>query len=192
MGLLKKITGSLFGGKDLMRGYDQGIGVQREMFNTARGDLAPYRDFGASYLPQIRNLVANRTRPTPESVMQSPGYQFRLKEGTRALDNSAIARGGLLSGNHLRDILSYGQDYASNEYDKAVTRDEGMFQNDFARLMNLANLGYGAAGGSAGIAQNAGNSLANLYAQRGQAGAEVAQFPWKLAAKGIGAYLGMG
>lgn len=192
MGLLRKITGNLFGGDELTGGYDQAIGAQREMFNTARGDLAPYRDFGGNYLAKMRDFQGSRTRPTAESVRSSPGYQFRLNEGTRALDNSAIAKGGLLSGNHLRDVLSYGQDYASNEYDKEVMRDEGLYQNEFSRLMNLINLGYGAAGGSAGIAQNSGNALAQLYAGRGQAGAEIAQFPWKLGAKGAGMFFGGG
>lgn len=187
MSFLKKITGKLFGGNELTGGYDQAIGAQREMYNTARGDLAPYRDFGSSYLPNLREFVS-RGRPSMDDVRSSPGYQFRLNEGTRALDNSAIARGGLLSGNHLRDVMAYGQDFASNEYDKELGRD----QNDFARLMQLVNLGYGAAGGSAGISQNAGNALANLYTGRGQAGAEIAQFPWKVAMKGAGAILGGG
>lgn len=185
MGLVSK----LFGGDDVSKGYKRGINAQKQMYDTARGDLAPYRDFGSNYLAQMRDFYGSRTRPTPESVKASPGYQFRLNEGTRALDNSAISKGGLLSGNHLRDVLSYGQDYASNEYDKAVTRDEGMYQNEFSRLMNLINLGYGAAGGSAGIAQNTGNALAQLYAGKGQAESEIAQFPWKLAAKGAGTYL---
>lgn len=191
MGLLKKITGKFFGGNELMQGYDQGIGVQREMFNTARGDLAPWRSFGESFIPNLRDMKQFRA-PSMDDVKSRPGYQFRMDQGTRALDNSAIAKGGLLSGNHLRDVMSFGQDYGSSEYDKEYSRAQGEYQNELARLMQFANLGYGAAGGSAGVAQNTGNSLANLYASRGQAGAEVAQFPWKLAAKGIGAYLGMG
>lgn len=173
MGLLSKV----FGGDDVSKGYKRGINAQKQMYETARGDLAPYRDFGGSYLSGLRDFMS-RGRPTGESVRQTPGYQFRMDEGTRALDNSAVARGGLLSGNHLRDILSYGQDYASNEYDKELVRNE----NDFSRLMQMVNLGYGAAGGSAGIAQNSGNALANLYVGKGQAEADIAQFPWKLGA----------
>lgn len=195
MGFLSSVSGigslgRLFGGDKVSSGYDQAIGVSREMSETARRDLAPYREFGQNYLAKMRDFYGNRTRPTAESVKSRPGYQFRLNEGTRNLDNSAIAKGGLLSGNHLRDVLSYGQDYASNEYDKEVTRDEGMYQNDFARLMNLINLGYGAAGGSAGISQNTGNSLAQLYTGRGQAEADIAQFPFRIGGALLGGFMG--
>lgn len=186
MGILSKLTG----GDAVNKGYKKAIRAQQEASKVARADLQPYREFGGNYLSNVRNLVDNRSRPTSESIKSLPGYQFRLDEGRRTLDNSAIAKGGLLSGNHLRDVLSYGQDYASNEYDKEITRDEGLFQNDFSRLMNLINLGYGAAGGSAGIAQNTGNSLAQLFAQRGQSQAEIAQFPIKVGASLYGASQG--
>ena len=191
MGFLKKITGKLFGGDELTGGYDQAIGAQREMYNTARGDLAPWRAFGESYIPNLRDLKPFQA-PSMDDVKSRPGYQFRMDQGTRALDNSAISKGGLLSGNHLRDVMSFGQDYGSSEYDKEYGRSQSQYQNELARLMQFANLGYGAAGGSAGIAQNAGNSLSNLYAGRGQAGAEVAQFPWKLGAGVLGSMLGRG
>lgn len=46
----------------------------------------------------------------------APGYTFRLAEGMKGVENSAAARGGLLSGAALKATQRYGQDFASNEY----------------------------------------------------------------------------
>lgn len=187
MGLLSKVTKSLFG--DPTKGYDQAIGATNRASELARGDLAPYREFGQNYLANLRDMPAFRA-PSMADVESTPGYQFRFGEGRRALENSAVARGGLLSGNTGRDLTEYGQNFATGEYNNAYNRASNEYQNELARLMGFVNLGYGAAGGSANIAQNTGNSLAQLYANRGLAESDVMQFPWKLGATLAGTYYG--
>ena len=44
-----------------------------------------------------------------------PGYAFRLSQGMSALNNSAAARGGMISGNALRAAQDYGQQAGSQE-----------------------------------------------------------------------------
>lgn len=51
-----------------------------------------------------------------------PSTQFRLKEGLKALQSTAAARGGLLSGATLKAASRYGQDLASQEYQNAFSR----------------------------------------------------------------------
>jgi hypothetical protein len=80
----------------------------------------------------------------------SPGYQFRLDEGGRAVDRSAAARGLLLSGAQNKASQRFGQDYAS-----------GDFQN------YLANLGFQITGG-----QNAATNTANILTQSGRDGGQ--------------------
>lgn len=59
---------------------------------------------------------------TPEEMLRSnPAYEFRLNEGMRALETSAAARGGFGTGFDRRAIR-YGQDYASNEYERLWNR----------------------------------------------------------------------
>lgn len=60
--------------------------------------------------------------PTAETLSQDPGYQFRLREGQRALESSAAARGGLLSGGFARGLTRYAQDAASQEFQNAFGR----------------------------------------------------------------------
>lgn len=53
---------------------------------------------------------------------ESPSYQFRVDEGMRAIESSAAARGGVLSGANLRDLMTYGQEMGSLEFDKIYNR----------------------------------------------------------------------
>jgi hypothetical protein len=79
-----------------------------------------------------------------------PGYQFRQQEGMRLLENSAAARGGLLSGGFARAVTQYGQDMASQEYG-----------NVFNRLATIAGYGQTAVQGS----QNAATNTAGMIGQ---------------------------
>ena len=51
-----------------------------------------------------------------------PGYAFRLSEGQRALERTAAARGGLISGTALKAASRYSGDLASQEYQNAYQR----------------------------------------------------------------------
>lgn len=76
----------------------------------------------------------------------SPSYQFRLGEGTKALERSQAARGRLFSGATGMALQRYGQGFASQE-----------FENDFRRLGALS----GAGDNAQGITINAGQNYAN-------------------------------
>jgi hypothetical protein len=60
--------------------------------------------------------------PGAEGMYADRGYQFRLKQGIDALEASKANNGRFLSGETLRDIMSYGQGLASQEYDKTFGR----------------------------------------------------------------------
>jgi hypothetical protein len=73
-----------------------------------------------------------------------PGYAFRLSEGTRALDRTAAARGGLLSGSTLRGAQRFGQDLASQEYQNAFNRYQVNRSNQLNPLQSLLGSGQSA------------------------------------------------
>ena len=83
--------------------------------------------------------------PTMAEVEQAPGYQFRLREGQRALENAAAARGTLMTGGTLADLLEYGQNYASTEYDRAHGRAFNTWAANDAQRRGDYQLGYGTA-----------------------------------------------
>lgn len=81
---------------------------------------------------------------------ESPDFKFALQEGTKALDFSNAAKGLLQSGNHLRDLTSFGQGLATQN-----------FGNFFNRLLQLSQLGSNAAGGQAQQIGNLGQAQAS-------------------------------
>lgn len=96
---------------------------------------------------------------------EDPGYAFRLQQGSQAVQNSAAAGSGALSGAALKDLLGYNQDMGSTEYNNAFNRYQTQQGNIFQRLFSIAGLGESSAAqtGSIGatLAGNAGANTAN-------------------------------
>lgn len=94
-----------------------------------------------------------------------PGYAFELQQGTQALQNSAAAQSGALSGAALKDLLGYSQNFARTGYNDAFNRYQTQQGNIFSRLSSIAQLGQNAAAGvgstGANIAGNAGQAISN-------------------------------
>lgn len=84
--------------------------------------------------------------PSAQSVLDNdPGYQFRLDQGTQALQQSAAARGTLNTGGTLQDLVNYGQNYASSEYGNAYNRALGTYQTNFSDALNAYQTNFGGA-----------------------------------------------
>lgn len=87
-----------------------------------------------------------------DNFYQSPDYQFALKGGSQALDNSAAAKGAVLGGNQIRAQTEYGQGMATQN-----------LKGYLDRLFGVSQQGIQAAGGVAGVntigAKNAGDSI---------------------------------
>jgi hypothetical protein len=130
------------------------------MFNKQVELQEPFRQAGIGALNKLIPL-SDYTKFGMDQFQQDPGYAFRLSEGMKALDRTAAARGGLLSGATLKGASRYGQDLASQEYQNAFNR----YQTERAAQLNpLQSL--------AGIGQTSANTLtgaAGAYgAQTGQ------------------------
>lgn len=117
--------------------------------------------------------------PTSATEQNDPGYQFRLQQGEKALQNSAAAQGNLLTGNTAAGINAYGQDYASNEFGNVYNRAYQQYQDkynifkqnqadQFNRLAAIAGLGQTAVGQLNSAGSNAGSNIGNTYMQGSQ------------------------
>jgi hypothetical protein len=86
-----------------------------------------------------------------------PGYAFRLSEGMKALDRTAAARGGLLSGATLKGAQRFNQGLASDEYQRAYERYNTNRANQLNPLLGYASgPGMSATSASSTAAQNFG------------------------------------
>ncbi len=92
----------------------------------------------------------------PSLFEASPGYQFRLAEGNKALDRSAASRGLRLSGAQLKGLTRFNQGAASQE-----------FGNWYSRLADLAAGGQNAAVQTGQFGANAAARAAQGYGNIG-------------------------
>ncbi len=83
------------------------------------------------------------SQPTLEDALKEPGYEFRLGQGESALQNSAAARGVLRTGATLEDILKYGQEFASSEYQNVYNRSVQNWQIQNQRAQEAYAPRYG-------------------------------------------------
>ena len=110
------------------------------------GDFTPEARFQA---PQEASFNAAFQAPTGAEAAASPGYDFRLREGQRAIENAAAAKGMLRTGNTYKDLMKYGQDYATAEYDKTYGRARsehdltyGRAQDRYGRALGEQQQGF--------------------------------------------------
>ena len=158
----------------------QAMAMQRQMFERQNQLNEPYNAAGLAgqnRLMELMGLGGNKGAAgygqyakdfSMADFQQDPGYAFRLKEGNKALDQSAAARGGLISGNALKAAQRYGQDAASQEYTNAFQRYQTNRANQLQPLGNLMTSGQNAAANSGAAAGNFGGNMANLYSSQGE------------------------
>lgn len=148
---------------------DRAAEGQERMFERQVELSEPWRKAGE----QALNKLIPLTDYTPFSIAQfqaDPGYGFRMSEGMKALERSAAARGGLLSGATLKGAQRFGQDLGSQEYQNAFNRYQVERQARLQPLQSLAGVGQTTAQqiGEAGMrtAQNVGETLTSGAAAR--------------------------
>lgn len=122
--------------------------------------------------------VKSQAAPDLSSFYTSPGYDFRLAEGEKAINRAAAARGIYNSGATLKDLLKYNQNTASSEFGDYWNRLAGLSGRGQTTSTNLANLG-----------QDNANALGNYYtgAANAQAAGQVGSAnAWASGLQGIG------
>ena len=151
----------------------------------------PYRTAGETAVNQLSTMTqpggeatkAFNYGPFEYNQNTDPGTQFRLQQGLNAMNATAAARGGLISGNALKAGQDYGQAQGSQEYQNAFNRyltnysnAQNTFQlnrnNLLGPLQFLSSQGQASA---AGQAANVGNMAAsNAALSTGAANASAA------------------
>jgi hypothetical protein len=142
---------------------DRAAELQREMFERQVELQRPYREAGEQALNRLIPLATEYTPFGMQQFQQDPGYGFRMSEGMKALERSAAARGGLLSGATLKGIQRYSQDLGSQEYMNAFNRYQTERAARLNPLQSLAGVGQTSANtlGAAGqqMASNVGGAM---------------------------------
>ncbi len=167
---------------------DRATEAQERMFNRQVELQEPCRQAGVNALPEL--IEASRYTPfSMEQFQQDPGYAFRMREGLKALDRSAAARGGLLSGNQLRGVTQFGQELGSQEYTNAFNRYQAERAARLNPLQSLTGMGQSTAANVAGQAGQLGQSMAGNIIGAGNARASGYMGMANALTGGLGQYL---
>ena len=160
---------------------DRSAALQKEMFDLQRAGQEPFRQAGLTSQNRLMELLGlggdtgaagygKYGRDFSMADYQAdPGYAFRLGEGQKALERSAAARGGLISGGALKAATRYGQDMGSQEYQNAFNRYQTSRANQLQPLGNLMSMGQSAASNQGTAAGNYGTNAGQAYMAGGQA-----------------------
>lgn len=170
----------------------QNIALARENRDILTGYIDPYNKVGLNANQALTGQIAagpygsaltsgvvgSALNPGSfDDYRASTGYDFRLGEGVKALGLNKWAAGTSQSGDTLRALTRYGQDFGSNEYqnyigqlrnylgyvdawnnqERAYATDQ---HNQYVNLLTgQQNVGLNAVGALAGVGNNTTNSI---------------------------------
>jgi hypothetical protein len=148
--------------------------AQERMFERQIELQEPFREAGLKGQNRLMELLGLGGEPgaqgygkyasaefTPEqfAANQDPGYAFRMAEGMKALDRTAAARGGLVSGSALKGAQRFGQELGSQEYQNAFNRYQTSRTNTLNPFASLAGVAQSASNTMGTAAGNFGNQM---------------------------------
>jgi len=120
-------------------GLNSAVDAYMDEYGTRRGDT---EGFGSL-----------RKKFGMEDFEADAGYQFRLDEGSKAIERAMSSRGKTFSPEALKALDSYSQGMATDEYSKAYGRFEGEKGDLYNRLANMSGMGQTATGQRLGVGQ---------------------------------------
>lgn len=145
---------------ELANAQQQALNFQKSVYNTSQGQLSPYLSAGTNALPSLYGGVNTPIPPgllgeTPQAYgsasgipvgsapvynlpnftidqfQSSPGYQFQLQQGVNAIQNAAGPKTGVLSGNTLQALQTYGTGLANQDWWNWLNNQQNNYNTAF-------------------------------------------------------------
>lgn len=139
----------------------EALDLQRRIYEEAVARQQPFYEAGREALNKLIPL-SEYQKFGMDQFQADPGYAFRLSEGQKALERSAAARGGLMSGATGKALTRYGQEAGSQEYMNAFNRYQTERAARLNPLQSLAGVGQTSANTVGGYGQNYANQANQL------------------------------
>lgn len=151
----------------------QGIDFVKSQLPDYKNMLQPYITAGTTGAGQAADLIQH-----PELVSQNPAVQYQFKTGFDNMQKNYAASGKLMSGQAMKDLYDYSNNFYQNAINSAVNRATsvagigtnatGQYGSVLGSAMGNVTQGYGNMGQ---IAYNAGMAPANFLSQVMNSGA---------------------
>jgi hypothetical protein len=182
------LAGALIGANASGKASDAQVGsadraaqLQKEQFDRTVELQEPFRQGGITSQNRLMQLLGLGGDTGAEGYgkyardfgmqdfQQDPGYGFRMSEGMKALDRTAAARGGLISGGAMKAAQRFGQEMGSQEYGNAFNRYQTNRSNQLNPLQSLMGAGQTSANTLGAAGQNYANQAGEAYMGAGNA-----------------------
>ncbi len=179
--------GGIIGGALASNDLSNAQGTVGQLGNNVSSSLAPYNEFGQSWLPAVSPMIQQAgtiAQQTPSfgdfmnNFSLSPGAQYALGQATEAQNNSAAAKGGLLSGTNERALTGIANGVVSNDVAQQYgltlqgnNQQFGQIQSILGDMFQGIGVGQTATGQgvqAAGAQMNATSQLAQAQAKADQ------------------------
>lgn len=85
------------------------------------------------------------TAPSLEDAYGEPGYEFARREGLRAMENAASAKGVLRTGGTLKDLVGWGNKFAEQNYNNVYNRSAETYTRNYGTARDAYDRNYRAA-----------------------------------------------
>ena len=156
------LIGSKMQSDAIKAGQSQANEAIKQGLTTATNQLSPWTTTGVPANADQADLLGLNGQDAANAAMakfqQSPGYQWQLGQGLRAVDAGAASQGMLRSGATLKAEQTFGQGLADTD-----------FGNYWNRLNQLSSSGLTAAGGIASAAMGGAKDIAQTDASAANA-----------------------
>jgi hypothetical protein len=162
------IFSSIFGGKSQIKAAKENKKDLKEAKALSLAGYQPYVDAGNSALTAYLNSIGQGDSNAAMAAFEaSPAYQLNyataIDEGRRGVQDTAQAEGSYNSGRTLKALQ-----------DRAQETSRGFFSDYMKGLSGVADMGYNAAGATAGIRGDYATGINN--ARTGVADAKTSQY----------------
>ncbi|EMF9804937.1 DNA transfer protein [Citrobacter portucalensis] len=149
------------GSKAQAKATQQGIDLQREMWQTNMQNLAPFTPLAQQYVQQLQGLSTLQGQQSAlNDYYGSQQYKDMAGQLRYQALNSAEATGGLGSTATTNSLATI-----------APTLGQNWLSGQMNNYQNLANIGLGALTGQANAGQSYANNMSQLYQQQANAAA---------------------
>ena len=178
MGFVSDIVGGIFGTDDAadaqVESAQQGIDLQKQMFDQMQQNLNPYMQFGVGMLPQLQMAMQPLDSDQLMSDYLKSGEYAMLSDQARqkqAAQNEAM---GLMGSSAGANAMAAITPQLATQY---MGRKTAEHQDQYNRLANAVNMGLNAASGTGQAGMNMASQAAGLMQQQGAARAGAAVAP---------------
>ena len=137
--------------KSATEAADKASATQKEFFNITQENLKPFMEGGQDAFKDLDNF-------DQAALEATPGYQFALKQGMKAVTNSLTARSLGISGAAQKGAAGFAVGLADQTYGA-----------QFNRLLERAKVGENAAAMVGTAATETGRSIGGNYISAGDA-----------------------